>query len=80
MLDMNILKSFPFVALPGLAYRLLLRKLHRSKYTDITRIEKAEIIGTGEITGHIDGEPVFFQQTIQIKVIPGSLKVITGDI
>lgn len=78
MLDLNNLKKFPVVALPFLASRLFLKNLHRSKYSETIRVNEAEITGIGEMTGHIDGEPVFFQKSLHIKVIPGSLKIITG--
>jgi diacylglycerol kinase (ATP) len=79
-LDMNILKKFPVIVIPFLACRLFLKNLHHSKYSETIRIKEAEISGIGEMAGHIDGEPIFFQKSMHVKVIPGSLKVITGDI
>lgn len=80
MLDLNIFKSFPAVALPFLICRLFLKNIHRSKYTEMIRVKEAEITGIRELTGHIDGEPVFFHKSLHIKILPGSLMVITGDI
>lgn len=78
-LDVVIFKKFPCIFLPVLACRLLMKNIHRSKYTEVLSVKKAEITGTGKMTGHIDGEPVFFQKSQRVNIIPGSLKIIIGN-
>jgi len=79
LIDLNIIQKFPVFIFPYLMCRLILKNLDGSKYSQITRIKETEIRGIGEITGHIDGDPVFFYDSLHLKVLPGSLKVITGN-
>jgi diacylglycerol kinase (ATP) len=79
LIDLNIIHKFPVFIFPYLMCRLILKNLHRSNYSQITRIKETEIRGIGELTGHIDGDPVFFYDSLHLKVLPGSLKVITGN-
>ncbi len=79
LIDLNIIKKFPVFMFPYLVCRLFLKNLDGSKYSQLIRIKEAEIRGIGEITGHIDGDPIFFHDLLHLKVLPGSLKVITGN-
>jgi len=79
LIDLNIVRKFPVFLFPYLICRLILKNLHGSKYSRITRIKETDIRGIGEIIGHIDGDPVFFYDSLHLKVLPGSLKVIKGN-
>ena len=75
LIDVCILKKFPFYALPQLAYQLFNKTIHRSKYLETIR-GKEITIKQSENIAHIDGEPVELGNDIKVKVNPLSLKVI----
>jgi len=79
-LDLCIIKKFPIIIFPFMICRLLMKRLNRSRYTEMIRANKAEVEGIGEMIGHIDGDPTFFNQSMDLKILPGSLKIITGNI
>ena len=78
LLDLCLLRNFPRILSPALLLRLFNSSIHRSKFMDIFHIKQAEIIGTGEYIGHIDGEPVIFTTPVKFTIDPASLRVITG--
>jgi YegS/Rv2252/BmrU family lipid kinase len=76
-LGVTIIHDFPKMALPGLFFRLFTKKLHKSPYVDIFKVDLIEVKFSGEIMGHIDGNPVTFSNSIRVQVVPQSLKIIT---
>jgi diacylglycerol kinase (ATP) len=79
-LDISMMKSFPVLAAPHLIYRLMNNNIHMSKYFEKMR-GKNVVVSTGEktITGHIDGEPVIFEDEVKINVHPLSLNVVVPE-
>jgi len=80
LLDLCLLRNFPLILSPALLIRLFNGTIHRSEFIDIFHIKQAEIVGTGDYIGHIDGEPVTFATPIQFRVDPASLSVIAGQL
>ena len=78
LLDVCIVKPFPLYKLPLLAYQMLRATTHQSKMVEIIRGKNIHIdrVVAGPI--HLDGEPFVMDQTIDINVIPSSLKVISN--
>jgi diacylglycerol kinase family enzyme len=78
LLDLCTWHNFPRVLSPLLLIRLFSGSIHRSGFIDITTFKTVEIVSTGNLIGHIDGEPVEFSTPLSVSIDPGSLKVITG--
>jgi len=76
LLDISILKKFPLISAPNLAYRLFTRKFDKFKYSEIYKAKSIKIIQKGEIQAQIDGEPFLFNDEIKINVLEKALKII----
>jgi diacylglycerol kinase (ATP) len=75
LLDLCIIRDFPFINFPVMAVRLFTNSIHRSKYVEIFRVKEA-IIRQENTYAHVDGEPVIVGNELKVKVNPLSLKVI----
>jgi diacylglycerol kinase family enzyme len=75
LLDVVIIRKFPFYATFEMVYRLFNRSLHHSKYVEIIRCKEIDL-AQPNVKAHIDGEPVFFQDGMRLRIIPSSLKII----
>lgn len=81
VLDICLVKKFPFVKFPFLAMRLFTNSIHRSKYVEIVRTKEATIhLCSDENRAHIDGEPVVVGNELRIKINPASLKVLVPNV
>lgn len=78
LLGITILRSFPKIIIPVLAWRLFTGKLHKSKYVRILMAKRIEICAQGEIAGHVDGNPVIFNNHIQVEISHNSVHIIRG--
>ena len=74
-LNIVILKRPPFYALPDVLMKLRNGTITHSKYYESIRCKEV-VVHTNKLIAHIDGEPVFFENGIRLKVLPKSLKVI----
>ena len=79
LVDICILSEFPKVEAGAVAARLFNRTMHKSKFIEIIRASKVEIDTNHPIVGHIDGEPVIFNDMLNIEVQPASLSIIYND-
>jgi diacylglycerol kinase (ATP) len=77
LLDVCIVKSFPLILLPKLAYVMLRAKTHESDMVEIIRGKDIQILRPQEAAIHIDGEPFIMGKEITISVNPLSLNIIT---
>lgn len=81
VLDICLVKKFPFVKFPFMAMRLFTNSIHRSKYVEIVRTKEATIhLCSNENRAHIDGEPVVVKNELRIKINPASLKVLVPNV
>lgn len=78
IIDISVLKKFPFLAAPQLIYQMMNNALHQSKYFD--RLNGTEIIieNESQLKAHIDGEPIILEGKIFINIKPLSLKVVVA--
>lgn len=77
LLDVCIVKEFPMVKLPVLAYEMIAAKTDRS---DLVKIIKGkDILIERQFEGpiHIDGEPMVMGKELSVSVSPLSLRIIT---
>jgi diacylglycerol kinase (ATP) len=77
LLDVCIIKSFPLIRLPMLAYVMLRGTTHRSDMVEIIKGKKILISRVQEAAIHIDGEPFMMGKDISVSVLPLSLNIIT---
>ena len=80
ILDVSIMKRFPFYMAPGLIYRLMNNIIHRSHYFESMTGKNIILKNNSILQGHIDGEPVNFEGDLHIKIIPLSLRVIVPSV
>jgi YegS/Rv2252/BmrU family lipid kinase len=76
LIDICILKKFPWWKSLYIALLLYSKGLTKSKYYKVIKAQKLEIINSGMLKAHIDGDPVTFKSNIQLEVMPLSLKII----
>ncbi len=76
LIEISMMRKFPVFAAPGLIFRLMNNSIHRSDYFTSSRGRNIVLKNTGELQGHIDGEPVIFTNNVTINIKPLSLRVI----
>ena len=79
VLDLSIVRDFPFRNFPVMATRLFTNTIHRSKYVEIIKMQEVNIRQERNYA-HIDGEPVIIGNELKVKINPLSLKVIVPDV
>jgi diacylglycerol kinase (ATP) len=79
LLDVCIVKAFPLVKLPKLAFQMLRGSTHKSNMVEIIRGKEIKITRTSEAAIHIDGEPFIMGKEIDVYIVPRSLNIITPD-
>lgn len=77
LLDVCIVKSFPLLVLPKLAYQMIRGTTHRSDLVEIFRGKQIKIFRDAPAAIHIDGEPFQMGKEIEISIAPLSLNIIT---
>ncbi len=76
ILDVSMMKKFPFYVAPHLIYRLMNNIIHRSRFFNGEKGKKIHVKNPGIMQGHIDGEPVTFHGDLNIEIVPASLSVV----
>jgi diacylglycerol kinase family enzyme len=71
-LHIVILKSPPFYALPDVLMKLRNGTITHSQYYESICCKEV-IVHTNKLIAHIDGEPVFFENGIRLKVLNQNL-------
>ena len=77
LIDFCFLKKFPLWKAPIIAYLIFNKKIFLSKYWEKFKKSQAIILQKGKTKTHIDGEAIFFDGNINIKVQKKSLNVLT---
>lgn len=77
LLDVCVIPQFPMYKLPVLAYEMLNEKTDQSDLVEIIRGKQIRILRSQDDAIHIDGEPFFMGQEIEISVAPLSLNIIS---
>ena len=75
LIDFVIVKDFPRWKVPQFLFKVARGKAHLSKYIRIIQTEKM-IITSNEKIIHLDGEPAVTDTTVEIKIVPKSLKIL----
>jgi len=74
-LQIVILKSPPFYAVPSMFMKLKNGTIEQSAYYESIRCKEVSI-QKDKLIAHVDGEPVLFEDGVKLKVLPSSLKVL----
>jgi len=75
LLDLCIVRDFPFINFPLMALRLFTHSIHHSKFVEIIKAQEF-IIRQERDYAHIDGEPIIIGNELKVKIDPLSLKVV----
>ena len=78
LLGITIMRSFPKIIIPVLAWKLFTKKLNKSRYVQVFMTKQIEIRSPGEILGYVDGNPVIFHDYIQVEVAHNAINIISG--
>lgn len=78
LLDVCIVKPFPLYRFIEMGLRMFFKTAGGSKYVEIIRGKVIKVKRTKSGPIHLDGEPHIAGPDTEIKVVPHSLKIITG--
>jgi diacylglycerol kinase (ATP) len=78
LLDVCIIKPFPLYRFPEVCIRMFTKTAEGSKFVEIIRGKHILIKRSGPGPMHLDGEPELAASEVEINILPGSLKIITG--
>jgi diacylglycerol kinase (ATP) len=76
LMDICVIKKFPWFESIGFAVKMFTGKLHTSSYVKIFKAKKATLSFDANMPYHIDGEGRGSQRDFSVEVIPGCLKVL----
>ncbi|MDO4695217.1 diacylglycerol kinase family protein [Porphyromonas sp.] len=79
-IDITIIKEFPVVDAAQVAIQLFSKGLDQNPYTELYKGKEITVSTEKPIPYHIDGEAMGSSDHISIKVLPASLKVISGGL
>jgi YegS/Rv2252/BmrU family lipid kinase len=79
LLDVCIIKPFPLYRFLEMGLRMFTKTSTSSKYVEIIRAKHIIVRRGKNGPVHLDGEPQMMGTDAEINVVPGSLKIITGE-
>ena len=79
LIDVCIIKQFPKWRLIEMGIRMLRKTADKTGYVEIIRGKHIKITRDRSGPMHLDGEPHIIGTTVEINVVPASLKIIVGD-
>ena len=78
LIDFVIVKDFPRWKVPFFLLKIVKGKAHLSKYIRIIQTNKM-IITSNEKIIHLDAEPKVIGSTLEINIVPKSLKILVPN-
>jgi diacylglycerol kinase (ATP) len=76
VLGVTIIRAFPKIIILYLAWLLFTKKINKSRFVQTFMTKSIRVQAPGEISGHIDGNPVVFQNYIEVEIVHNAIKVI----
>jgi diacylglycerol kinase family enzyme len=76
LMDLAMVRPFPWYSAPHLIYRLTANSLDRSRFYRRIRGSRIRVINSNELKAHIDGEPVLISGDFTVELSKRSLKII----
>ncbi len=78
LLDLCVMKPFPYALAVPLGLKLFNRTLHQSPYLEVSRTREVVVERSGPGPIHLDGEPHWMQAALHVQLVPASLRVLAG--
>jgi diacylglycerol kinase (ATP) len=79
LIDVCIIKPFPLWRFPEMGIRMFTKTSEGSKFVEIIRGKNIKVKRDEPGPMHVDGEPRIDGTEVEINVMPGALKIITGE-
>jgi diacylglycerol kinase (ATP) len=79
LIDVCIIKPFPLWRFLEMGIRMFTKTTNKSKYIEIIRGKHIKVKRDQAGPMHLDGEPHIIGTTVEINIVPASLKIIVGD-
>jgi len=79
LIDVCIIKAFPIWRLIEMGIRMLTKTVDKTGYVEIIRGKNIKVTRDNPGPMHLDGEPHIAGTSVEINVVPNSLKIIVGD-
>jgi diacylglycerol kinase (ATP) len=78
LLDICIIKQFPLWRFIEMGIRMFAKTADKSKYVEIIHGKNVTIKRSADGPVHLDGEPQMMGKEVNIRMVPASLRIITG--
>jgi YegS/Rv2252/BmrU family lipid kinase len=78
LLDVCIIKPFPLYRFVEMGMRMFLKLADKSRYVEIIRGKHIFVRRAQAGAVHLDGEPQIMEADAEIKIVPHSLRIVTG--
>jgi len=79
LLDVCIIKPFPLYKFPAMGLRMFNKTADKSRYVEIIRGKHVIVKRSGQGPVHLDGEPHIMGAEAEINIVPGALRIVTGE-
>ena len=76
LLDVCIIKPFPFYSFPLMGIQMFSKTAHRSKFVEIIKGKEIKILRKSSAPVHLDGEPENMTSELHISIRPLSLTIV----
>ena len=74
--EIGVISPFPKILFLPIMKLLITGEIYKSSYYQVFRCSEARIYNMNKELLHIDGEPVYLSDTLELKIIPKSLHVL----
>jgi diacylglycerol kinase (ATP) len=79
LLDVCVMRPFPFLRAIPLSLRLFNKSIHRSDLLETFRTKKITLIRKKKGEVHFDGEPYMMGKKLRVKIVPAALNVFVRE-
>lgn len=76
LIEICILKPFPWYYIPNILIRLYIKTMHRSKFMEIIQTNSVVVRTNQPTPAHIDGNPFIYNTQFHIQIHPKALRMI----
>lgn len=76
LLDVCLLKPFPLYKSPQIGIKLFSGSMNKSRYMKTLQCSQLEIERYQPGAAHVDGEPIYLDEKLEIKCIPASIRIL----
>ena len=76
IMDIIIVKPFPFYKLFSMGIKLFNKTIHHSKYVETLQVQSVTLTRAKPGAVQYDGEPINMEEVLDVRIVPESLKVL----